>query len=185
MLASGTLKNFRFFLRSCSFTERDPVIKLICSTFQPWRRIASLRALRRDAYWFSVVSRARRRYWSVTSDMRLYSRMQNTPALFPIGGSTAIPSGLIRQNLFCAIVSLDCPSWILFNSSRVRVRSISRLLAEFQIASFVIFRHCRPSISSGNSSQIVCRHFSPEMHKHFHSGEANRASSPWIRRQHW
>ena len=35
MLASGTLKNFRFFLRSCLFTERVPVMKLICSTFQP------------------------------------------------------------------------------------------------------------------------------------------------------
>ena len=35
MLASGTLKNFRFLLRSCLFTDRVPVIKLICSTFQP------------------------------------------------------------------------------------------------------------------------------------------------------
>jgi hypothetical protein len=35
MLASGTLKNFRFLLRSCLFTERAPVIKLTCSTFQP------------------------------------------------------------------------------------------------------------------------------------------------------
>ena len=35
MLASGTLKNFRFLLRSCLFTERAPVMKLICSTFQP------------------------------------------------------------------------------------------------------------------------------------------------------
>ncbi len=28
MLASGTLKNFRFLVRSCLFTERVPVIKL-------------------------------------------------------------------------------------------------------------------------------------------------------------
>ena len=33
MLASCTLKKFRFFLRSCIFTEREPVTKLICSTF--------------------------------------------------------------------------------------------------------------------------------------------------------
>jgi hypothetical protein len=32
MLASGTLKNFRFLLRSCLFTDRAHVIKLICST---------------------------------------------------------------------------------------------------------------------------------------------------------
>jgi hypothetical protein len=32
MLVSGTLKNFRFLLRSCLFTESAPVIKLICST---------------------------------------------------------------------------------------------------------------------------------------------------------
>ncbi len=35
ILASGTLKNFRFLLRSCLSTDRAPVIKLICSTFQP------------------------------------------------------------------------------------------------------------------------------------------------------
>jgi hypothetical protein len=35
MITSDTLKNFRFLLRSCFFTERAPVIKLICSTFQP------------------------------------------------------------------------------------------------------------------------------------------------------
>ena len=34
MLAPGTLKNFRFLVRSCLFTERAPVMKLICSTFQ-------------------------------------------------------------------------------------------------------------------------------------------------------
>ncbi len=32
ILASGTLKNFRFLLRSCLSTDRAPVIKLICST---------------------------------------------------------------------------------------------------------------------------------------------------------
>ncbi len=35
ILASGTLKNFRFLLRSCLSTDRAPVIKLTCSTFQP------------------------------------------------------------------------------------------------------------------------------------------------------
>ena len=35
MLTSGTLKNFRFLLRSCLSTDRAPVMKLICSTFQP------------------------------------------------------------------------------------------------------------------------------------------------------
>ena len=29
MITSDTLKNFRFFLRSCLFTERAPVMKLI------------------------------------------------------------------------------------------------------------------------------------------------------------
>ncbi len=36
ILGSGTLKNFRFFLRSCLSTDRAPVIQLICSTFQTW-----------------------------------------------------------------------------------------------------------------------------------------------------
>jgi hypothetical protein len=34
MLVSGTWKNFRFLMRSCLFTERAPVIKLICSTWK-------------------------------------------------------------------------------------------------------------------------------------------------------
>ena len=148
MLASGTRKNFRFFLRACSFTEREPVAKLISSTFQPCRCIASLRALRRDDYWFSAANLALRRYWSVISDIRLYSRMQNTPALFPMRG-----------------------------------RSIPRVLVAFHIAASVIFRFCKPSISSGISFQIVWRHLSPEVHKNSHSGDANRTSSPWIRRQ--
>jgi hypothetical protein len=74
-----------------SYRHLRPVTKLICSTFQLWRRITSLRALPMDAYWFSDVSLAPRRYWSVTSDIRLYSRMQNTSALFPTGGRPAIP----------------------------------------------------------------------------------------------
>jgi len=59
------------------------------------------------------------RYWSVISDIRLYSRMQNTSALFPIGGRTAIPSGLIRQNLCFVIVSLEWSSRTPSDSCRV------------------------------------------------------------------
>ena len=153
-----TWKNFRFFLGSCSFTDYEPVcVKLICSTFQPWRRITSLRVFRRDSYLFSVFSRVRRRYWSVVSDMSLYSRTQNTPLLFPIDGRTTMTSGLIHQNLSCDTVSLDWPSWTRFDSS----------------------------LSSGSSFKIVCRHFSPEMHMNFHSGEFNRSRSPLIRNQYW
>ncbi len=36
ILGSGTLKNFRFLLRSCLSTDRAPVIKVICSIFQSW-----------------------------------------------------------------------------------------------------------------------------------------------------
>ncbi len=49
MLASGTLKNFRFLLKSRLSTDHAPVIKLICSTFQPYRCITVLMALRREA----------------------------------------------------------------------------------------------------------------------------------------
>ncbi len=34
MLASGTLKNFMFLLKSFLFTDRAPVMKLICSTLR-------------------------------------------------------------------------------------------------------------------------------------------------------
>ena len=53
----------------------------------------------RDTYWFSAFSRAHRRYWSVTSDMRLYSRMQNTPALFPIGDGTYPHARRVKTSL--------------------------------------------------------------------------------------
>ncbi len=132
--ASGTWKNFKFLSRSCLFTEREPVTKLICSTFQPWRYITSLTALRREAYWFPAVNLALIRYLSQTSDTRLYSRIQKTPALFPAGGRTAMPSGRIRQNLSFAIASFDWPSWTLLASPSVRGRSISRVLVACHIA---------------------------------------------------
>jgi hypothetical protein len=135
MLASGTLKNFRFLLRSCLFTERASVINLIYSTFQPWRCIAPLMALRRDAYWFSAVSLTLVRYRSQTSDIRLCFRIQKTPALFPTGGRTTIPSGRIRQNLSFSITYFDWSSWILLASVCVRGQSISRALAVFHIVS--------------------------------------------------
>ena len=55
MLVSGTLKNFRFLLRSCLFTERAPVMKIIFSTLQPSRCITTLMTLWRDVYWSSTV----------------------------------------------------------------------------------------------------------------------------------
>ncbi len=105
ILASGTLKNFRFFLRSCLSTDRAPVIKLICSTFQPWRCITVLMALRRDAYWFSAVLLALTRYRSQTSDILLCSKIQKVPSVLPTGERTTIPSGRIRQKLSFTTVS--------------------------------------------------------------------------------
>ena len=55
MLAAGTLKKFRFLLKSCLSTDRAPVMKLTCSTLQSWHCMTALIALRRDTYWFSVV----------------------------------------------------------------------------------------------------------------------------------
>ncbi len=185
ILASGTLKNFRFLLRSCLSTDRAPVIKLICSTFQPWRCITVLMALRRDAYWFSAVLLALTRYRSQTSDILLCSKIQKVPAVLPTGGRTAIPSGRIRQKLSFTTVSFWIPSLILLSSPGVRGRAISRARAAFHIVSCVRFRYCISLNSDVISSYIVWRHFSPETHKNFHSGAANRANSPWISRQHW
>jgi hypothetical protein len=89
MLASGTWKNLRFFRRSSSLRERDPAMKLICSTRQPWHCIVSSRALRRDAYWFSARDLVRMRYWSVISLILLNSRMQKMPAFDSVGGRNA------------------------------------------------------------------------------------------------
>ena len=67
----------------------------------------------------------------------------------------------------------------------MRGRLILRSLAAFHIESFVIFSHCRSSLSSSVSScQIVAKFFSPVMHMNLHLVEASLASSPWINRQH-
>jgi hypothetical protein len=101
MLASGTRKNFRFFLRSSLFTECEPVFKLITEFHLPALSM------------YHITEGASKGCVSI-ADIRLYSRMQNTTHLFPTGGRTAIPSGLILQNLSFAIVSLDWSSWNLF-----------------------------------------------------------------------
>jgi hypothetical protein len=48
ILASSTLKNLMFLLKSRLSTDRPPVMKLTCSTFQLWRCITVLIALRRE-----------------------------------------------------------------------------------------------------------------------------------------
>ena len=74
---------------------------------------------RRDSYWLSARDRARRRYWSVTSLMRLNSKVQKMPAFVSVGGRNAMPSGLSRQNLACAqVVSLLCQSCTLCQRAR-------------------------------------------------------------------
>ncbi len=163
MMVSVTLKNFRFLLRSCLFTEHVLVIKMTCSTFQSWHCIASLNAFRRDTYWSSVVCLTLVRYRSQTSDIHLCSRMQETPMIFPTGGRTVIPSGRNRQNLSFVITSLDRPSRALLDSACVRGRSISQVLVTFHMTSCVRFKYRRTSISDGMSFHSVWRHFSSKM----------------------
>ncbi len=106
MLVSGTWQNLRFFRRSSSLRERDPVMNLICSTHQPWSCIVSPRVLRRDSYWFSVRDLVRMRYWSVISLILSNSRIQKMTVFDPVGGRNVMSSGLSRQNLVWDIVSL-------------------------------------------------------------------------------
>jgi hypothetical protein len=106
VFVSGTWKNIRFLRRSSSSRERDPGIKLICSTCHPWCCNVSQRVLRRDSYWFSVRDLTRVRYWSVTSLIRLNSRMKKMSVLVSVDGRTVMSSGLSHQNLSCVIVSL-------------------------------------------------------------------------------
>ncbi len=109
ILVSGTLKNLRFLLKSCLSTDRAPVIKLICSTFQPWLCITVLMLFRREGYWFSAVLLTLMRYRSQTSDILLCSKIQKVPVVL----ST---SGRIRQKL--SFTTHDCFFWNpLFDSS--------------------------------------------------------------------
>ncbi len=185
ILASCTLKNFRFLLRSCLSTDRAHLIKLICSTFQPWRCITVLMVTRRDAYWFSAVLLALIRYWSQKSDILLCSRIQKIPTVLSTGGRTVSPSGRIRQKLSFTNVSLGMPTLILLSSTGVRGWVISRARAVFHIVSCVRFTYGICLNSDVMSSHIVWRHFSPETHRNFHSGAASRDNSPWISHHHW
>jgi hypothetical protein len=115
ILTSGTLKNFRFLMRFCLSTDRAPVIKLICSTFQPWRCITVLMTSRRDVYWFSTVLLDLIRYRSQTLDILLCSKIQKVPDVLPTCGRTAFPS----ERLYPSETFLhDCLLWnALFDSS--------------------------------------------------------------------
>ena len=158
-------------------------MNLICSTCHPCRCVPP-RTLRRDSYWFSSRDLVRVRYWSMTSLIRLNSRMQNMTVFVSVGGRNAMSSGINRQNLVCAIASLLLPSFISFDSARIRGRLISRSLAAFHIESFVIFTHWRSLNSSASSCQIVSKFFSPVMHMNLHLVEASLDSSPWINHHH-
>jgi hypothetical protein len=154
MVDSGTRKKFRFFLRSFSFTEGEPITKLICSNFHPCRCITCLRTFRRDTYWFSDIDLDLRRCWSVISDMCLYSRIQNTVGILSLISNwrqDRYSSGLTGQSLSFDIVSLDWSSWTFTKvDSSGTIHLSDRILATFHIASYM----------------------------NFHSGDTNRTSSP-------
>jgi hypothetical protein len=100
ILASDTLKNFRFFLRSCLSTDRAPVIKLICSTFQPWRCITVLQVWcsggRRTGsrmyswHWRGIVHRRRTTFYSPK-----YKRSR--PYCLRVGGPLFRPAVSVRN----------------------------------------------------------------------------------------
>ncbi len=139
MLASGTLKNFRFLLRSCLSTDRAPVIKLTCSTFQPWHCITVLITLRRDAYWFSAVLLTLMRYRSQASDILFFPRYKRSRPCYPrVGGPLLRPVASARN------FPHDCLFWNpLFDSFIFyRCEGTSHLArAAFHIVSCVRFKY--------------------------------------------
>ena len=127
------------------------------------------------------------RYWSVTSLMRLNSRMHSVPTLALVGSRNERSSGLSLLYLVCTTDSLVWSTAISFSSDCVKGHLISCSLTVFHMESTVIFSHwSSPSNSSVSSFQIVSKgeKFSPEIHMNLHSTEANLASSPWRSLQH-
>ena len=161
-------------------------MKLICSTCHPWYCRVTPRVRLRDTYWSSVRDRARMRYWSVTSVMRLNSKMQSVPSFVSVDSRNTRTSGLRLQNLVCATDSLVCTDDISFSSDCVKGRLISCFLVVFHIEFAVICSHLSSSWNSSVSSfQIVSRFFSPEIHMNLHLKEDSLASSPWISQGDW
>ena len=130
-LALGTLKNFRFFFSSSSFSDLAPAMKLTCSTTHPWCCSVLLNADRKHSYCSSVYIEPSAIYRLVMSDIRLNSNKQITPALVFVGILNAMPSGLLFHSLSCTIFSCETPSLLFFASAGVRGRSISVSLAVF------------------------------------------------------
>ena len=102
MLVLGTLKNSRFFLRSSSFMDRAPVMKLICSTNHPRRCIVLLSDDLRVLYCSSTTHLALTTYRLVTSDILLNSIKQITPTLVFVGIFEGTTSGGETFALVCS-----------------------------------------------------------------------------------
>ena len=141
MVASGTWKNLRFFLRSCSLRDRDPGIKLNCSTCHPWCCNVAPSVHRRDSYWFSVRDRVRMRYWSVTSLIHLNSRMQKMTVFVLVGSRNTKPSRLSQptEPYLHYGSSLVWVFFINFRSVRVRGRSSILTLLFLDVALLFLY----------------------------------------------
>ena len=130
MTVSGTLKNWSFFRRLSSCSERAPAMNLTCST-----------------------------YWSLSSDMCLNSRMTNDTHFVSVDFYSIVIHDLLFQNLSSVMTSLDdLPSCDLFCSTGMRGWFTSCDRAVTRGKPMII--HCRfPGNSTSSSFQIVLRHF--------------------------
>ncbi len=108
MLTSGKSKNFRFLLNSYLFTERAPVMKVICSTLQPSHCIVLFMSLQRDTYWSSTVIFAVVRYRSQTSDICLCSRILDSSVFLLCKGTLHFPiSFSVPYSILCEVKVLN------------------------------------------------------------------------------
>jgi hypothetical protein len=109
MLASGTLKNLMFLLKSRLSTDRVSVMKLNCSTFQSWHCITVIIELLREAYWFSTVLLDLTRYRSQTWNLQRWGIYM--PHMHWVDRGTGIPKDRdeVNRREVC-----ECDGWVWF-----------------------------------------------------------------------
>ena len=108
MFGCEILKNSKVCRRSCSFRECVPPIKFTCLTNHPWGcSVLSITDFM-DVYYSSAIRFTIVKYWSVTSDILLNSKITNSPRFFFRDILIDIPSGLLHHILYSGIVGLYC-----------------------------------------------------------------------------
>ena len=175
MLTLGTLKYSRFSLSSSSCRDRAPAMnfpELICSTIHPGVALSYLSLIGKidTVLLIRVWPLLRNTYWLVTSDIRLNSIKQITPALVFMDLLNAMPSGLFCSKVdpvrsvhveplsFFAFLPRGSRTSHLSFSCRVSNRLFRGVIKDlWEFLSQQFFPHCTKAFFAINTDKVPLR----------------------------